>query len=319
MRGVALKWAAEGVVVEEPRPATRDELSRVHDRQYLDLIARTAGRAEALDPDTYTSPRSHEIARLAAGAAAAAVEAVMAGPVEHRPRRAAAFVRPPGHHADRRKAMGFCLYNNAAVAAAHALALGASRVAIVDYDVHHGNGTQEIFYEDPHVLYVSTHQYPFYPGTGAAEEVGRGQGRGFTVNIPLEAGATDADYDLVFREVVLPVLNQYAPDLLILSAGFDAHERDPLGGMRVTAEGYGHLTRDLCDVAESCCDGRIVAMTEGGYDLKALGQCLDVLVDVLRQTDARGSSHVASVKAPTSRADAALPRVRAALKPFWKI
>ena len=193
---------------------------------YLRRISETAGRAVKLDPDTYTSPESHDIALLAAGAAVQAVDHALSGPQ----RSALALVRPPGHHAERDRAMGFCLYNNVAVAAAHARANGAAKVAIVDYDVHHGNGTQHIFEDDPHVLYISTHQFPYYPGTGAAGEVGRGAGAGFTVNVPLEVGAVDEDYQTAFSAVILPVLSQFKPDLVIVSAGFDAHERDPLGG-----------------------------------------------------------------------------------------
>src|SRR3954454_21401225 len=211
-----------------PRAATAEQLARVHDTDYLRRIAATAGKSMALDPDTYTSPESHEIALLAAGAAIGAVERVMGGSHD----AAVAMVRPPGHHAERNRAMGFCLYNNVAVAAAHARAQGAAKVAIVDYDVHHGNGTQHIFEADPHVLYISTHQFPYYPGTGAADEIGRDAGKGFTVNVPLEVGAVDEDYELVFSAGGTPVVRQFEPDLTLVSAGFDAHERDPLGGMR---------------------------------------------------------------------------------------
>src|SRR5439155_10188209 len=187
---VATRWRARGIEIVAPRAATVEQLGRVHDVQYIRRIAETAGRATALDPDTYTSPESYEIARLAAGAAVDAVERVMGA--SHC--GAVALVRPPGHHAERDRAMGFCLYNNVAVAAAHARAQGAAKVAIVDYDVHHGNGTQHMFETDPHVLYISTHQFPYYPGTGAAHEIGRDAGRGFTVNVPLEVGAVDEDY-----------------------------------------------------------------------------------------------------------------------------
>jgi len=197
---VAARWSKAGAVSVEPRPASREELARVHDEAYLDEIAATAGRAVRLDDDTYTSPESVEIAALAAGAAVQAAEHAMA-----HGEAACALVRPPGHHAERDRAMGFCLYNNIAVAAAAARARGTDRVAIVDIDVHHGNGSQWMFYDDPAVLYVSSHQYPFYPGTGAAHETGTGAGKGYTVNVPLEAGATDADYLLAYTAIVLPV------------------------------------------------------------------------------------------------------------------
>src|SRR5262245_60502585 len=237
---VAARWRQRGVDAVEPNAASRDQLARVHDDAYLDLIEKTAGRAVKLDPDTYTSPESYEIALLAAGAAVDAVERVMNG----RHRAAVAMVRPPGHHAERNRAMGFCLYNNVAVAAAHARALGAGKVAIVDYDVHHGNGTQHIFEADPRVLYVSTHQYPYYPGTGAASEVGLGAGRGFTVNVPLEAGAVAEDFEIAFSTIILPVLRQFEPDLVLVSAGFDAHEDDPLGGLRLTADAFRAMTQE---------------------------------------------------------------------------
>jgi len=277
MDAVAERWRTRGVEIVAPRAATNEQLLRVHAPEHLRRIADTAGRARALDADTYTSPESHEIALLAAGAAIDAVERVMG--TSHL--AAAALVRPPGHHAERDRAMGFCLFNNVAAAAAHARALGAAKVAIVDYDVHHGNGTQHMFEADPHVLYISTHQYPYYPGTGAAEEIGRNAGRGFTVNLPLEVGAVDEDYQAVFAGVVIPVLRQFEPDLVIVSAGFDAHERDPLGGMRLTTPAFAAMTSELRAVAEECCRGRIVAAVEGGYDLGALAGSLDGVIETL--------------------------------------
>ena len=308
---VAARWAARGIEVVAPRAATHEQLARVHDEEYLRLIASTSGRATRLDPDTYTSPESHEIALIAAGAAVDAVERVMAS-AHH---SAVALVRPPGHHAERDRAMGFCLYNNVAVAAAHARASGARKVAIVDYDVHHGNGTQHTFESDPTVLYVSTHQYPYYPGTGAASEIGRNAGSGFTVNVPLEAGAGADDFKVAFSAVILPTLRQFEPDLLLVSAGYDAHEDDPLGGMRLTADAFGAMTRELRAVAEECCRGRIVCVSEGGYDLRALAASLDATIQALHEPLAPASWPTSPFS--SDRGERAVRQTRAALMPFW--
>ena len=314
LSAVASHWRARGHDVVVPRMATREELARVHGDGYLRQIERLTGLSSAIDADTYTSPETVSIATLAAGAAASAIERVMATDQA----RAIALVRPPGHHAGRDRAMGFCLYNNVAVAAAVAKTHGATRIAIVDYDVHHGNGTQQIFEADPSVLYISAHQYPYYPGTGAATEIGTGAGAGFTINVPLEIGATDDDYRQLFGEVVVPVLRQFRPDLLLVSAGFDAHERDPLGGMRLTTPAFAAMTRELCAVADDCCKGRLVAVTEGGYDLQALGESLAAVVDVL--SDASGATAPwPSSLVQSSRGAAATGQTRAALSGFWKL
>ena len=276
---VAAGWRDGGGVVLEPRRAADEDLLRVHAAEYIDSIKAVRGRAAMLDADTYTSPESDEVARLAAGAVLTAVDAVLDGPPGS---RALAMVRPPGHHAEADRAMGFCLYNNIAVGAAHARARGRARVAILDYDVHHGNGTQWMFYEDPSVLFISSHQFPFYPGTGAASETGRGPGRGFTLNLPLDAGATDAQVTEVYAGRAFPALRSFRPELILVSAGFDAHERDPLGGLRMTTAGFRQLTADLVALADELCDGRIVLVTEGGYDTFALAECLQAVIDVCR-------------------------------------
>ncbi|OFW28930.1 MAG: hypothetical protein A3H97_13775 [Acidobacteria bacterium RIFCSPLOWO2_02_FULL_65_29] len=314
MNRVADEWRRQGEVVA-PREATDEQLARVHGREYLDCVAAAAGRAVAFDPDTYTSPETVEIARLAAGAGVDAVERVMGAAA----RRAFALVRPPGHHAERDRAMGFCFYNNVAVAAAHARSLGAKKVAIVDYDVHHGNGTQDIFDGDSDVLYVSLHQFPYYPGTGAADEVGSGDAKGLTVNVPLEVGAVDEDYRFVFSHVVVPVLRQFQPDLLLVSAGFDAHERDPIAGMRLTAEAFAAMTTELRRVAEECCGGRIVAVTEGGYDLQALAESMRAVVGALATDELAASAWPAPEAIPPTRGREAVAAVKAAQAPFWNL
>ncbi len=222
------------------RDATEDELLRVHTARHVEALGQSAGKSGYYDADTYFCAESSAAARRAAGAAAVLIETLTS-----EQRFAAALVRPPGHHARPDAAMGFCLFNNVAVAAAKARASDRRRVMIVDFDVHHGNGTQEIFYDDPSILYVSLHQFPFYPGTGAADEVGRGEGRGFTVNVPLSAGADDAVYQAAFSRLIAPITEQYSPDLLLLSAGFDAHARDPLAEMNLSENGYACMVSSL--------------------------------------------------------------------------
>jgi acetoin utilization deacetylase AcuC-like enzyme len=281
----------------------------VHDVTYIEALAGLSGTPTMLDADTFMSAHTHEIALLAAGAACLAVESALDGSAP-----ACAVVRPPGHHAEAGRAMGFCFFNNVAVAAAHARANGCERVAIVDFDVHHGNGTQWMFYDDPAVLYVSIHQSPYYPGTGAADEVGSGPGYGFTVNVPLEAGAGDADYDQVFREAVVPIVSAFAPDLLLVSAGFDLHSRDPLGGMRVTTPGVAGVVRHLRHLAATGpAADRVVVVTEGGYDLEALGASLDATIGML-DAPVTAPDRVAG---DSSRAARALVGVRRALGGRW--
>ena len=293
-----------------PRAATREELALAHAETYLDALESTRGRAVMLDADTYTSPESLDVAALAAGATVQAIEHAL----DER-EVAFALVRPPGHHAERDRAMGFCLYNNAAVAAAAALKRGVERVAVVDIDVHHGNGTQWIFYDEPRVLYLSTHQFPFYPGTGAADEVGNGEGRGFTVNVPMEAGSKDEDVALVYRELIVPILAQYAPGLIIVSAGYDAHQDDPIASMRMTAAGYGAVVDEVVHAVPAAA---VALVTEGGYDLAALAACLEASFAAIdrRGTSRTGGGDASPVSAP--RGERALKIARAAQAPHWR-
>jgi acetoin utilization deacetylase AcuC-like enzyme len=313
LEAVAVRLQADGAELIDPLPATREALLRVHTAAYVDGVDATRGRALMIDADTYTSPDTADVAALAAGAAVQAVDAVLDG----RHPTAAALVRPPGHHAESARAMGFCFYNSVAVAAAHARSRGLARVAIVDYDVHHGNGTQEMFYADPSVLYVSTHQYPFYPGTGAAREIGVGPGVGFTVNFAMDAGSTDGDYMQVFESGVVPVAEQFQPELLLVSAGFDAHEADPLAQMRATELGLSWMTRVLRALADRVCGSRVVLVSEGGYALPALAASLE---GALRALDDRPGtvSPPEGMRPATGRGDRALAAVRMSHLGRWK-
>lgn len=260
-----------------PRLAAGDEIALVHDGAYVAEVERTRDREWfAFDADTPTCPRSWDTARLAAGGFLNLLDAIVAGDVDN----GFAFVRPPGHHAERDRAMGFCLFNNVAVGAAWLRRRhGLGRVLVVDWDLHHGNGTQHLFERDPEVLFVSIHQYPFYPGTGALAEHGRGDGEGFTVNVALPAGAGDDVYLDAFRRVIVPVAQRYAPEFVLISAGFDAHGRDPLGGMQVSEDGFRAMARALLAVAAEHCGGRCAAILEGGYDLQAIRASAAAVLD----------------------------------------
>jgi acetoin utilization deacetylase AcuC-like enzyme len=260
------------LVTIEPHPATDDQIFAVHTPQHLARIERVISHARGtahLDPDTYVNSRSLDAARLAAGAAVQAVDAVMSGKVDN----VFALVRPPGHHATGGDAMGFCLLNNVAIGARHALdAYQLERVLIVDYDVHHGNGTQDIFYREPRVMFFSTHLYPFYPGTGNWNEIGSGDGMGYTVNVPLPASVGDRGYQRIFDDLLFPLAERYRPQLVIVSAGFDAHWRDPMAMANLSLAGYTFLMRTLVELARELCEGRLVVLLEGGYDLGVLSE-----------------------------------------------
>ncbi len=265
-----------------PRDATRDELAAIHDPAYIDgLAARCAAeRVFEAAPDTVASTGTYAAACRAAGAVLTAIDAVLDG------RAANAFcaVRPPGHHAERDRAMGFCFFNNVAVGAAYARRQrGVDRVAIIDWDVHHGNGTQHAFESDPSVLFVSLHQFPLYPGSGRNHERGTGAGEGFTLNLPMAAGATDIDYERAFHEEVRPAIARFRPELILISAGFDAHLGDPLGGVQLTENGFAGLTRQVCDMAAVSAAGSVVSVLEGGYQPEALAGSVSAHVGALMQ------------------------------------
>lgn len=246
----------------EPRPASLDEVEAIHEPAYVEHVLEFAERGGGhLDMDTVVSPDSYRVAMLAAGGTLSAVEAVLDEKVDS----AFALVRPPGHHAEPARGMGFCLFNNVAIAARYAQRQGLERILIVDWDLHHGNGTQKAFYDDPSVLYFSTHQFPYYPGTGSIAEVGVGDGEGYTVNVPLRPGVGDSGYEQIFDEILLPVAEQFRPDLVIVSAGQDGHAADPLGGMSLTTRGFEAMTRKVSGIT-----GQTVIALEGGYNLRAL-------------------------------------------------
>ena len=287
-------WASPAVRALEPvtvplRSAAREELERIHSPEYLTRLEAARGTTWWIDADTCAGPRSYDAAVGAAGAALAATEAVVRGDVDG----AFVAVRPPGHHAVRRRGMGFCLLNNVALAAALArAALGVRRVAVIDFDVHHGNGTQEAFYADPDLLYLSTHQSPFYPGTGALGETGAGDGLGLTLNVPLRPGHGDEHYEAIYGGLVARVLRDFAPALLLVSAGLDVHAADPIGGMRVHTGAIATLAAQLVAAAEEAGHGRVVFVLEGGYALDALAEgvlaCLQALAGRRRATPLAG-------------------------------
>ncbi|GCE12167.1 histone deacetylase family protein [Tengunoibacter tsumagoiensis] len=308
----ALNWLErDGLVQLPPRAATVAELATVHEEEYIQEVADLSRAAAenmqtnapailALGTDTYVSPQSYEAATMAAGAPLVAVDAVLKGEVDN----AFCLVRPPGHHAVPEAAMGFCIFNNVAVAARYALDhYGLERVLIVDYDVHHGNGTQEMFYSDPRVLYFSIHQAPFYPGTGLAEERGEGAGLGTTINIPLPAGAGLETYEPIFRQVLAPAADRFDPQLILVSAGFDAHWKETEAqtglanpGMLLSTVDFSKLNQILLDIARSMCDGKIIFVQEGGYDLEATAACTATTINQLLGDDAVVDSYGSAQK-----------------------
>jgi acetoin utilization deacetylase AcuC-like enzyme len=291
----ALGWLErEGLVQLAPRAATEDELAAVHETAYIQEVKeasrkaaeqeeRTGHRSLHFATDTYVSAKSYEAAIKAAGAPLTAIDAIMQGEVNN----AYCLVRPPGHHALPEAAMGFCLFNNVAVAARYALdKYGLDRVMIIDYDVHHGNGTQEMFYDDPRVLYFSVHQAPFYPGTGLSDERGEGPGLGTTINVPLPATTGYETYEPVFRQVMAPAADRFNPQLILVSAGYDAHWNDPLGQMNLSTVDFAQLNGVIIELANLLCDGRLVMVQEGGYSQEVMGACVATSINWLLGDDA---------------------------------
>ena len=302
----------ERIIDIPARPAREEELAWVHSKYHIELVADSANREETFfDWDTAASRHSFEAAKKAAGAAMLAVDSVMMEPG----RPAYAVVRPPGHHAEKSAPMGFCLFNNAAIAAEYAIKVhGITRVLIFDWDVHHGNGTMHSFYDRPDVLYVSVHQYPHYPGTGTVGEIGTANGEGYTINLPLPAGSTDTEYRYVIEEVLVPVVRVYMPELIIVSAGFDAHERDPISSMYLSSSMFADMAL-LIRREAAVCDGRLVLALEGGYDLQALEESNAHLIRAL-------CGEATLSDRPPEPADRSavrvVDRVKSELSPYWK-
>jgi acetoin utilization deacetylase AcuC-like enzyme len=301
----------------KPRPATREEIEMVHSSAYIDLVASTAGKPYVrLDMDTSTCAKSYETALLAAGGLLELIKIVMQGKFNN----GFALVRPPGHHAERDKAMGFCLFNNVAIGAQYALKnFSLQRILIVDWDVHHGNGTQNSFYENPRVLYFSTHRYGFYPGTGAATEVGKGKGEGFNVNVPLSTGAGDTEYGNIFEKFLKPIALEYQPQLILVSAGFDIHYNDPLGGMEVSEKGFARMTQILMEIAEATAQEKLVITLEGGYNVAAQRRSVKAVLEELSQASPLNKKDLLEKeKAEYPRIEKLLLQLKEIQKRYWK-
>lgn len=297
----------------QPREATAEEIQWIHTEAYYQTIesTRDCGHLQ-LDPDTHVSSQSYRAAKLAAGGLCVLIDAVCSGEMKN----GFALVRPPGHHAEAGRGMGFCIYNNVAIAARYAQHRGiAQRVLIVDWDLHHGNGTQHTFESDPTILYFSTHQFPYYPGTGRPDEVGKGEGEGYTINVPLPGGQGDGDFIRIYEEVLEPIANQFQPDLVLVSAGFDTYFRDPLGGMGVTEDGFAEITRILMRIADNSCQGRIVLTLEGGYHLEGLARSVKHVIKALQGVGTLSSSW----PQPSETAERIVEHVLATQKAYWSL
>jgi len=302
---------ADGILYVTPRMATHDEIGFIHDMAYVESIARTKGRHARLDPDTSASPRTYEAALLAAGGCLSLADAILSGVASS----GFALVRPPGHHAERGRAMGFCIFNNIAIAARYLQVIkGLGKILIVDFDLHHGNGTQHSFYSDPSVLYFSTHQFPYYPGTGWYEETGKGDGAGYTINVPMPYGMNDDDYVFAFEQVLAPVADLFQPDMVLVSAGFDTYHADPLGGMSVTEGGYSAMTGILLGIARKWCGSMALFALEGGYDPFGLASSAKAVITAMKGRPAFGYERKGG---PCRGAVDSVTSVKRVLSPYW--
>jgi acetoin utilization deacetylase AcuC-like enzyme len=301
-------------------PASQESLAYVHAPEHIMRMAETSGKTfSSLDPDTQASAKSYDAACLAAGAVIAGMEMITSGEADN----GFALVRPPGHHAEANRAMGFCLFNNVAVGAQYGLQnLNMERVAIIDWDLHHGNGTQNSFYTSDEVLYISTHAFPYYPGSGGLLEVGAGKGEGYTVNVPLSGGQDDRNFAAIFKEIIVPVISDYRPDFIIVSAGFDTYFGDPLGTMAVTEQGYACMARQLLDVADEVCEGRLLVALEGGYNLQGLRDGVLAVLGELSENPAcpgKVASEMLQDILDSGREVAVIEQVRNIAKSYWNL
>jgi acetoin utilization deacetylase AcuC-like enzyme len=301
-------------------PAPIDVLGLNHTKEHVMKVAGTAGKTfSSLDPDTQASPKSFDAACLAAGAVMGGMEMIMRGEADN----GFALVRPPGHHAEVNRAMGFCLFNNVAVGARYGLqSLGMERIAIIDWDLHHGNGTQNSFYTSNQVLYFSTHSYPYYPGSGSLGEVGTGEGEGFTVNVPLSGGQDDRAFARIFKEIIVPITREYRPDFIITSAGFDTYFGDPLGTMAVTEQGFACMAKQIVDLAAEVCEGRLLFALEGGYNLQGLRDgVLAVLAELSGNPECPGKVDGVTLQdiIDADREVPVIEKVRDIAKRYWSL
>lgn len=301
----------------KPRFATRKELEYVHSGEYVSSVAATEGKPMVMiDGDTQTSPKSWEAAQLAAGGFLELIDSLMAKDIDN----GFALVRPPGHHAEYDRGMGFCLFNNVAIGAKHAIAKhGLEKILIIDWDLHQGNATQHTFYDDPKVLYFSTHQFPYYPGTGDFQETGKGEGTGYTINVPLTPGQGDNEYVKIYQEILKPVTLEFKPQLILVSSGFDIYFKDPLGGMKVTPDGFAQMTKIILELANLVCEGKALFILEGGYNLEGLRDSVKkVLLELAGESDLFNDKLILDELIAGSNVDSIIKKVKTQHQNIWK-